>query len=144
MQHQISLLRSLILFLQSSSSSPSSSTALTPYQQAETLTRIKNDIIATVRKAVDIISRYASVALPSQARKIVRQTILGLPEQWNKAIKKRDETGRRNSNALQDAAERILSFALEGVDVLATTTRVFSETIERADAFVLHISLPWV
>jgi hypothetical protein len=46
---------------------------------------IKQDMVSTLRKVVDIIS--GCTALPSNAKTTVRNVILGLPQRWVKKIK---------------------------------------------------------
>lgn len=48
------------------------------------LSNIKKDIVSTLRKVVDVITKYAGASLPSQARQSVRGFILNLPERWVK------------------------------------------------------------
>lgn len=98
---------------------------------AESLLRIKNEIFSTVQKAIEVISTYAGAALPVQARAVVRKTVLALPEKV--AARQNFERGEQG---LQEAAEKVLGFALEGVDVLGGVARVVGESIEKADACV--------
>lgn len=51
-------------------------------QQPMILASIKRDMVNTLRKVVDIITCYASTALPYQAKATVRGTILDLPNRW--------------------------------------------------------------
>ncbi|CAE7138933.1 unnamed protein product [Rhizoctonia solani] len=46
------------------------------------LSAVKRDVVATIRQAVDIVSRYAGGALPEPARGTVRSVLLNLPERW--------------------------------------------------------------
>ncbi|KAG8763626.1 hypothetical protein FRC11_014967 [Ceratobasidium sp. 423] len=46
------------------------------------LSAVKRDVVATIRQAVDIVSRYAGGALPEPARGSVRTVLLSLPERW--------------------------------------------------------------
>jgi hypothetical protein len=46
------------------------------------LSAVKRDVVATIRQAVDIVSRYAGGALPEPARGTVRSVLLRLPERW--------------------------------------------------------------
>jgi len=147
LQQQINILRSFIVSLRPQScitdktSENEKITPMSPFQQAEQLQTIKSEIVETVRKAVDVISKYAGLALPEQARRVVRQNILALPARWTTTVQQRDQSGRRLSNATHEAAERVLTFAVEGVDVLAGVARVFSESIERADAWLERLRL---
>ncbi|EUC59696.1 transcription factor Opi1 [Rhizoctonia solani AG-3 Rhs1AP] len=49
------------------------------------LSAVKRDVVATIRQAVDIVSRYAGGALPEPARGTVRSVLLKLPERWASA-----------------------------------------------------------
>lgn len=53
-------------------------------QQPVILASIKRDMVTTLRKVIDIITCYASTALPYQAKAAVRGTILNLPSRWVK------------------------------------------------------------
>lgn len=70
---QMALLRNFLVSL-----------ATTPQlkQQPMILASIKRDMVTTIRKVVDIITCYASTALPYQAKATVRGTILNLPSRW--------------------------------------------------------------
>lgn len=46
-------------------------------------------MVETIRKVVDVMSKYAGAALPEQAKRYVRQCILGLPVKWASAIEGR-------------------------------------------------------
>lgn len=120
-------------------------------EEQEMLQKIKSEVVDTVRKAVDVISAYAGAALPDQARNFVKATILSLPANWAKAVQKRSTpNGGVNGQAsplnatsslscTQEAAERILSFAVEGLDAMDQVTRVCNDTIDRADTWVLVV-----
>ena len=60
------------------------SLATTKDQQPMILTSIKKDMVTTLRKVIDIITCYASNALPYQAKATIRGTILNLPSRWVK------------------------------------------------------------
>lgn len=51
-------------------------------QQPMLLATIKKDMVFTLRKVIDIITYYASNALPYQAKATIRGTILNLPSRW--------------------------------------------------------------
>jgi hypothetical protein len=46
------------------------------------LTDVRRDIVHTIRKVVDVVSKYAGGALPEPARGRVRGFILKLPQRW--------------------------------------------------------------
>ncbi|KAG8748424.1 hypothetical protein FRC10_005971 [Ceratobasidium sp. 414] len=63
------------------------------------LSAVKRDVVATIRQAVDIVSRYAGGALPEPARGTVRSVLLRLPERWASA-------GREGVNDAPGAGHR--------------------------------------
>lgn len=136
------------------------------------LTQIKHDIVETIRKVVDVVSKYAGAALPEQARRYVKQSILGLPVKWASAVEVRAGRRSRESSVgtvsmatetdgatprpeaagaakgpsdgsapdlyelspTEDAADRVLTFAVESLDMLRAVTGIFGESVERAEA----------
>lgn len=146
------------------------------------------------------MSKYAGAALPEQAKRYVRQCILGLPVKWASAIEGRaggasgrttrestvdgSEMGtprpermgdayfpgtsaatatgvggsagsageQRDAGAgggpvegqdpalrpTEEAADRILTFAVESLDMLRSVTGIFSESVERAETCVFR------
>jgi hypothetical protein len=65
----------------------SSNTSLTapnvqPKNGRSILSGIKKDIVDTLRKVVEVITRYAGASLPTQSRQHVRGFILNLPGKW--------------------------------------------------------------
>lgn len=111
------------------------------------------------------MSKYAGVALPEQAKKYVRQSILSLPVKWASAIEGRDITRRARSASVaqsdtqmdngdaaagspfvgsglanvvlrptEEAAERVLTFAVESLDMLKSVTQIFGDSVEKAEA----------
>ncbi|BGP36344.1 transcriptional regulator opi1 [Rhodotorula kratochvilovae] len=194
LDHQISTLRDFILSLRAHnrSSSPSSSNALVAASASAHLAQIKHDVVETIRKVVDVMSKYAGAALPEQAKRYVRQSILGLPVKWASAIEGRggasgratrestvdgselgtprpermgdayfpgpsaggapagsssgvaDGKGDEGQQGAQDpalrpteeAADRILTFAVESLDMLRSVTGIFGESVERAEAWI--------
>lgn len=148
------------------------SDALVTASAAAHLSQIKHDVVETIRKVVDVVSKYAGVALPEQAKRYVRQSILGLPVKWASAIGDRrdargasvgasdvstpraermedpystatngraegEQTENNTRHAIlgptEDAAERVLTFAVEGLDTLRAVTSIFGESIQKAE-----------
>jgi hypothetical protein len=168
LDHQVGILREFILSL----SSHHRSSALMRGEDARAasiLDGIKRDVVETIRKVVDVVSTYAGAALPEQARRYVRSSILGLPEQWARAMQGQhhqaveggpngtephtngstDHTDVTTSggtidtavSATHTAAERTLTFAVESLDMLRGVLGIFNDSVERADAYV-HTFLP--
>jgi len=194
LDHQISTLREFILSLRAhnrthpSSSSSSvaqqaSSNALVAASASAHLSQIKHDVVETIRKVVEVVSKYAGAALPEQAKRYVKQSIMGLPVKWASAIegkgtsermerqgseietprvermgeayfngsgsgsasesernredREREEAEREVRAALgptEDAADRVLTFAVESLDMLRSVASIFGESVEKAEA----------
>jgi len=161
LDHQVGILREFILSL----SSHQRSSALMRGEDARAasiLDGIKRDVVETIRKVVDVVSTYAGAALPEQARRYVRSSILGLPEQWARAMQGQQHqaieggangaemhvngamqhgdvsTGGSDTtvSATHTAAERTLTFAVESLDMLRGVLGIFNDSVERADAYV--------
>lgn len=191
LDHHIGTLRDFIASLRAQPRGGSSShNALIAVSASAHLTQIKHDIVETIRKVVDVVSKYAGAALPEQAKRYVKQSILGLPVKWASAVEVR--AGRRSRETsvgtaamavdsrtatprpdrqhealgearhagasvdgtrkpandaasappgesyefspTEDAADRVLTFAVESLDMLRSVTSIFGESIEKAEA----------
>ncbi|GAA5900792.1 hypothetical protein JCM5296_004896 [Sporobolomyces johnsonii] len=203
LDHQISALRDFILSLRAhnrthpsgTSGSAQSSDALVAASASAHLSQIKHDVVETIRKVVEVVSKYAGAALPEQAKRYVKQSILGLPVKWASAIEGKGR-GRRSGSAAststvgrgrrdeseggtprcermddsyfpggsasasskpaqgqqdgrddeegdgialgptEDAADRVLTFAVESLDMLRSVTSIFGESVEKAEAWI--------
>ncbi|GAA5981199.1 hypothetical protein JCM10908_004019 [Rhodotorula pacifica] len=191
LDHHIGTLRDFIASLRAQPRGAStSSNALIAVSASAHLAQIKHDIVETIRKVVDVVSKYAGAALPEQAKRYVKQSILGLPVKWASAIEVRAgrrsretsvgtvsmgaESGRSTPrpgpdqrmhdayfagqgvgsegkgqaptgmqdaemyelSPTEDAADRVLTFAVESLDMLRAVTGIFGESIEKAEAWI--------
>lgn len=189
LDHQITILRDFIASLQRHHPTDSRSDALITASASAHLSQIKHDVVETIRKVVEVVSKYAGAALPEQAKKYVRQSILSLPVKWASAIEGNNRTRARSvsvamsdttmgngengsagssrntsvpmsaagsnsvgngiTNAVlrptEEAAERVLTFAVESLDMLKSVTSIFGDSVEKAEAcvfiFLLYCSL---
>lgn len=117
-------------------------------------------MVETIRKVVEVVSKYAGAALPEQAKRYVRQSILSLPVKWASAIEVSDRSRGRSASVsghdvamtageggagspaagsatlrpTEDAAERVLTFAVESLDMLKSVTQIFGDSVEKAEA----------
>jgi hypothetical protein len=164
-------LRDFILSL-----SPGSDDAIITASAAETLVKIKHDVVNTIRQVVDVVSRYAGVALPEQAKRYIRQAILQLPARWANSVQNLNANANGNNgsattststNAVgngdagdsaskgqapdqdgeppkmsttREAAERVLAFAVDSLEMLRSVNAVFAESAARAEECVsIHL-----
>ncbi|KAG1121410.1 hypothetical protein G6F42_012454 [Rhizopus arrhizus] len=119
-------------------------------QQPMLLATIKKDMVFTLRKVIDIITYYASNALPYQAKATIRGTILNLPSRWASL---NDETHTVNDDVIQqqtnpnesykqeDVALRLLAFGQESSDMLGSIHTVIDDTIQRAESWLERLRL---
>lgn len=176
LDHQITVLRDFIASLHRHRTTDWRSDALVTASATAHLGQIKHDVVDTIRKVVEVVSKYAGAALPEPAKRYVRQSILGLPVKWASAIEggrdvraasvgtassagtptaermedptapateasereAPESTGRTNPalRPTEDAAERVLTFAVESLDMLKSVTQIFGDSVEKAEAYV--------
>ncbi|KAL0080574.1 transcription factor Opi1-domain-containing protein, partial [Phycomyces blakesleeanus] len=139
----------------SSSSSLSSSSTMAQSgivnNSTSALGAIKKEIIDTLRKVVEVVSRYAGSGLPEQAKASVRGFILALPGRW--AILNSNTNGggigihtildcpttpatNNNESDVHETSIRLLNFGGESIEMLQSVSNVFADTIERAELWL--------
>ncbi|KAI8969723.1 transcription factor Opi1-domain-containing protein [Pilobolus umbonatus] len=121
-EHQMNLLRSFLVSLATTGSSTNDST----------LIAIKKEIVDTLRKVVEVVSKYAGTGLPEQAKLSVRAFILHLPTRW--AI-------MNASSPIHETSITLLDFSGESIDMLRSVSVVFSDTIERAELWLKRLKV---
>ncbi|CAO3657344.1 unnamed protein product [Mucor hiemalis] len=112
------------------------------------LASIKRDMVNTLRKVIDIITCYASNALPYQAKATVRGTILNLPSRWatlndetSSLSTTNDDVTQRQTKGQEDVALRLLAFGQESTDMLGSIQNVFDDTIQRAESWLERLRM---
>ncbi|KAG2175080.1 hypothetical protein INT44_007558 [Umbelopsis vinacea] len=154
---QMSILRNFLVSLATSSNPSSSQTVARP--SSSVLSSVKKEIIDTLRKVVEIISKYAGSSLPAHARTAVRSFIINLPGKWCltfacwQALVNESksttvspvaspqmrpygmETYQPDSNS-QEAAVRLLQLGGESVEMLHSVSGIFSDTVDRAELWL--------
>lgn len=109
---------------------------------ATNLANIKKEVIETIRKVVEVVSRYAGATLPEPARRTVRNFILTLPSRWASLNRAPAEGAQgplppsASTVATEEAAKRILSLAMESLDMIRGVTTIVGDTLERAEVWV--------
>ncbi|KAI8637036.1 transcription factor Opi1-domain-containing protein [Parasitella parasitica] len=144
--HQMSLLRNFLVSLATSSNQQQHQHQ---HQRPMELASIKNDMVSTLRKVVDIITCYASNALPHQAKATIRNTILNLPSRWASLNDETDTAGNdviqkqtnRVSFKQEDIALRLLAFGQESSDMLCSIYGVVDDTVQRAESWLKRLRL---
>ncbi|KAG0163020.1 hypothetical protein DFQ28_000462 [Apophysomyces sp. BC1034] len=146
---QMAILRNFLVSLATSQSSA----LTTPGPNSSVLSAIKKEIVDTLRKVVDVISRYAGTSLPQHGKVAVRSFILNLPGRWasvndirstatspatSPMLGPKGETGTKRQ---EETAIRLLTFGQESVDMLQSISTVFSDSVERAELWIDRLRL---
>ncbi|RIA81555.1 transcription factor Opi1-domain-containing protein [Glomus cerebriforme] len=114
-----------------------------------TLASIKKEVIDTLRKVIEVVSKYAGACLPDQAKRNVRSFILNLPTRWA-SINHTEHSSSSSPisspqlapanghplNQTTDYARRLLSLATESLDMLRSVAGIFGETVGRAESLL--------
>ncbi|ORZ28568.1 transcription factor Opi1-domain-containing protein [Lobosporangium transversale] len=144
--HQIGLLRAFLVSL----ASPSQSTAMVPSNAASTLASIKKEVVDTLRKVINVVSRYAGACLPDQAKISVRQFILSMPGRWasinnesvpstpvgSPSLRPQSDRSPEQVAALNETSERatkVLVLAHESSDMLKSVASIFKDSVDKAE-----------
>ncbi|PWY91546.1 Opi1-domain-containing protein [Aspergillus sclerotioniger CBS 115572] len=110
-------------------SDASSTTLLSQRIQA-----VKEDVLSTLKRVVDIVSKYAGGALPENARNLVRRHLTSLPHRFQVASTSNPPPD--SMAAASDAtvgAHRILVLAQEGLDMMSQVSGVVNDTLVSAE-----------
>ncbi|KAI9320717.1 transcription factor Opi1-domain-containing protein [Dichotomocladium elegans] len=149
-EQQMSLLRNFLGSLASSQQLTQDRPNAKPSGGPSQLALIKRDIVNTLRKAVEVVSRYAATSLPHQGKVAVRGFILHLPSRWAALSDIRSTTTSPSSSPAirpissssvhsegeERTALRLLNFGQESVDMLQSVSVVFSDTVDRAELWL--------
>ncbi|KAG0015975.1 hypothetical protein BGZ82_001227 [Podila clonocystis] len=145
--HQIGLLRAFLVSL----ANPSQNTEIVPSTAASTLASIKKEVVETLRKVINVVSRYAGACLPDQAKINVRQFILSMPVRWATlnnesapstpmgspslgAVDRKPEHAALNDTA--ERATKVLVFAKESSDMLRSVSTIFKDSVDKAESWM--------
>lgn len=110
---------------------------------AETVDRVKDEAMKTLKQVIDIISRYAGGALPEQAREVVKRQLLAFPARWQAAAREdpnavaKVEEGSSEQEAeaggQKGKAVRVLVMAREGLEMMKSVSEVVEGTLVSAE-----------
>jgi hypothetical protein len=109
---------------------------------AEKIKTLSSDIWQTLQGVVQSVSRYTGGALPQNASQVVRTQLLSVPQRWQLA-------GRRTAGQPRDeeagegeavrGANRMMAFAIEGLDMMGQITTVVDGTVQSAESWLARI-----
>ncbi|KAG0174047.1 hypothetical protein DFQ28_008909 [Apophysomyces sp. BC1034] len=134
---QMNILRNFLVSLATGSSNEKA--VANPTSAASTLASIKKEIVDTLRKVVEVVSKYAGSGLPEQAKASVRGFILALPGRWavlNTATGSPSGSGSPTVPEVHETSIKLLNFGGESIEMLTSVSTVFSDTIERAELWL--------
>lgn len=97
---------------------------------------VKEDVLATLKRVVGIVSKYAGGALPENARNLVRRHLTSLPRRFQIASSAKltpADSSVQAFDATIAGANRALVLAQEGLDIMAQVTCVVNDTLVSAE-----------
>ena len=95
---------------------------------------VKEDVLATLKQVVNVVSKYAGGALPENARNLVRRHLTSLPHRFQVASTSQpppDSPASSSDDTL--GAHRILVLSQEGLDMMAQVSGVVNDTLVSAE-----------
>lgn len=97
------------------------------------LSEIKAEVVTTIRRAVDIVSRYTAASLPEPARSRVRGYILSLPTRWMQRTAEEPDVDAGKGDGSAVAVSRVYKLAQESLTMLEGVTVIVGDTLQRAE-----------
>lgn len=95
---------------------------------------LKAEVLQTLKKVVDIVSKYAGGALPENARVLVRRHLTSLPQRFRIASTSTAPTeSSRPASETVTNAHRVMVLAKEGLDMMSQVSAVLDGTIVSAE-----------
>lgn len=95
---------------------------------------VREDVLATLKQVVNVVSKYAGGALPENARNLVRRHLTSLPHRFQIASTSQpppDSPASSSDDTL--GAHRILVLSQEGLDMMAQVSGVVNDTLVSAE-----------
>jgi hypothetical protein len=103
---------------------------------ADRMKTLSSDIWTTLQNVVQSVSRYTGGALPQNASQVVRTQLLSVPQRWQSAS--RSAAGEQRGEEAR-GAQRMLSFAKEGLDMMGQITTVVDGTVQSAETWLARV-----
>lgn len=98
---------------------------------AARIAAVKSEVLSTLKQVMNVVSTYAGGALPENARRLVHQHLVSLPQRFSLA------SSRRSSNEENDAptnnATQALLLAQQGLEIFGQVFRVLNDTLVSAE-----------
>lgn len=100
---------------------------------AQHIKHLNAEIWATFKKVVNNVSAYTGGALPDNASAVVRWQLMSVPMRWHRAVKR--AAGTSEDEAVH-SANRMIEFAVEGLEMIAQVSGVLESTIRSAERWL--------
>lgn len=100
---------------------------------ADRIRHLNEEIWQTLRGVVNAVSSYTGGALPENASVVVRWQLMSVPQRWKRAITK---VAPQGSDDAASSANRMLAFAIEGIDMMEQVSGVVDSTITSAEKWL--------
>ncbi|EER27779.1 hypothetical protein D8B26_006115 [Coccidioides posadasii str. Silveira] len=116
-----------------------------PAVVSQQIQQVKQDVLQTLKQAVDVVSKYAGGALPENARNLVRRHLTSLPQRFRVAslyTNRQSDTSDPESDTTSTSAHRVLVLAEEGLDMMAQVSRVVNDTLISAESWCERLRRP--
>ncbi|KAJ9243650.1 hypothetical protein DTO169E5_2565 [Paecilomyces variotii] len=105
-------------------------------QLSQRIQAVKEDVLATLKQVVDIVSKYAGGALPENARNLVRRHLTSLPQRFRIASTSNPHPESSSSSSEATiSAHRVLVLAQEGLEMMAQVSSVVNDTLVSAETW---------
>ena len=114
--------------MQIDTSAPSEATMI-----AERIKKLNDEIWQTFKTVVNTVSRYTGGALPENASVVVRWQLMSVPRRWQRAVTR---SAQASSDDAVSSANRMLAFAVEGLDMMEQVGGVVDSTIVSAEKWL--------
>ncbi|KAI9493702.1 transcription factor Opi1-domain-containing protein [Zychaea mexicana] len=146
-EQQMDIVRNFLVSLAAGSAAQKGKSRAVATPSTSTLSAVKREIVDTLRKVVDVVSKYAGSGLPEQAKNAVRVYILELPKRWTN-LNTSTTASPAASPALgphaapahvHETSIKLLSFGDESIEMLNSVSSVFSDTIDRAELWLQRL-----
>lgn len=130
-----------------SASSPTTATLDNRGRLIAQMNRLGNDIAFKINSVMQFINNHAASALPDNVRTLVRDQFMSLPYRWCARLLAQPRAEPKpaaadQETATREGAHRMLLFAKEGLQMMASVSDVLDRTIKSAEDELARRSQP--
>ena len=109
---------------------------------AARIKQLNAEIWNTFKNVVNSVSAYTGGALPENASMVVKWQLMSVPQRWQRAVSRTPrspnaaETGQNGGDETVHSADRMIAFAIEGLDMMDQVGGVVESTISSAEKWL--------